>query len=160
MIAGIYVRTSTVRQGEEGTSLETQEEQAKLKATELGYQVDPAYIWRDMESSAYIDRAGVKRMLEAVKSREVDIVGFGRYGHASNRLHIEREKDTQQNRGAVESGRRERDSAETGLHRDHILRQIPPSSDEGRQEGNHQETRLRSDSGRGVHSAAHISRVL
>ena len=50
MIAGIYVRTSTVRQGEEGTSLETQEEQAVLKATELGYQVDPAYIWRDMES--------------------------------------------------------------------------------------------------------------
>ena len=55
MIAGIYVRTSSVRQGEEGTSLETQEEQSKLKATELGYQVDPAYIWRDMESGAYID---------------------------------------------------------------------------------------------------------
>ena len=74
MIAGIYVRTSTVRQGEEGTSLETQENQSRLKAVELGYQVDPAYIWRDMESGAYIDRAGVKRMLEAVKSREVDIV--------------------------------------------------------------------------------------
>ena len=74
MIAGIYVRTSTVRQGEEGTSLETQEDQSRLKAIELGYQVDPAYIWRDMESGAYIDRAGVKRMLEAVKSREVDIV--------------------------------------------------------------------------------------
>ena len=74
MIAGIYVRTSTVRQGEEGTSLETQEEQAVLKATELGYQVDPAYIWRDMESGAYIDRAGVNLMLEAVKNREVDIV--------------------------------------------------------------------------------------
>ncbi len=74
MIAGIYVRTSTVRQGEEGTSLETQEAQSRLKAIELGYQVDPAYIWRDMESGAYIDRAGVKRMLEAVKSREVDIV--------------------------------------------------------------------------------------
>ena len=74
MIAGIYVRTSTVRQGEEGTSLETQENQSRLKAIELGYQVDPAYIWRDMESGAYIDRAGVKRMLEAVKSRKVDIV--------------------------------------------------------------------------------------
>ena len=69
MIAGIYVRTSSVRQGEEGTSLVTQEEQSKLKATELGYQVDPAYIWRDMESGAYIDRAGVKRMLEAVKNQ-------------------------------------------------------------------------------------------
>ena len=74
MIAGIYVRTSTVRQGEEGTSLETQEEQALLKATELGYQVNPAYIWRDMESGAYIDRAGVNLMLEAVKNRAVDIV--------------------------------------------------------------------------------------
>ena len=74
MIAGIYVRTSTVRQGEEGTSLETQEDQSRLKAIELGYQVDPAYIWRDMESGASIDRAGVKRMLEAVRNREVDIV--------------------------------------------------------------------------------------
>ena len=54
MIAGVYVRTSTVRQGEEGTSLETQEEQALLKATELGYQVYDAYIWRDMESGAYM----------------------------------------------------------------------------------------------------------
>ena len=74
MIAGIYVRTSTVRQGEEGTSLETQEEQAKLKATELGYQVDPAYIWRDMESGAYIDRPGLNMMLLAVQNRRVDIV--------------------------------------------------------------------------------------
>ena len=44
MIAAIYVRTSTLRQGEEGTSLETQEEQSRLKAIELGYEVDPAYI--------------------------------------------------------------------------------------------------------------------
>lgn len=54
MIAGIYVRTSTVKQGEEGTSLETQEEQARLKAIELGYQVDPQHIWREMESGAYM----------------------------------------------------------------------------------------------------------
>ena len=74
MIAGIYVRTSTVRQGEEGTSLETQEEQAKLKATELDYQVDPAYIWRDMESGAFMDRPGLNMMLLAVQNRRVDIV--------------------------------------------------------------------------------------
>ena len=74
MISGIYVRTSTIRQGEEGTSLETQEEQAKLKATELGYQVDPACIWRDMESGAYMDRPGLNMMLLAVQNRRVDIV--------------------------------------------------------------------------------------
>ena len=74
MIAGIYVRTSTVKQGEEGTSLETQEEQARLKAIELGYQVDPKHIWREMESGAYIDRPGVNLMLQAVQNREVDIV--------------------------------------------------------------------------------------
>ena len=74
MIAGIYVRTSTVRQGEEGTSLETQEEQAVLKATELGYQVYDAYIWRDMESGADMDRTGLNLMLQAVGNREVDMV--------------------------------------------------------------------------------------
>ena len=74
MIAGIYVRTSTVKQGEEGTSLETQEEQARLKAIELGYQVDPQHIWREMESGAYIDRPGLNLMLQAVQNREVDIV--------------------------------------------------------------------------------------
>ena len=74
MIAGIYVRTSTARQGEEGTSLETQEEQARLKAIELGYQVDSAYIWREMESGAYMDRPVLTRMLQAVNNREVDIV--------------------------------------------------------------------------------------
>ena len=74
MIAGVYVRTSTVRQGEEGTSLETQEEQALLKATELGYQVYDAYIWRDMESGAYMDRTGANLMLQAVRNREVDMV--------------------------------------------------------------------------------------
>ena len=74
MIAGIYVRTSTVRQGEAGTSLQTQEEQARLKAIELGYQVDDAYIWRDMESGADMDRTGLNRMLQAVRNREVDMV--------------------------------------------------------------------------------------
>ena len=74
MIAGIYVRTSTVKQGEEGTSLETQEERARLKAIELGYEVDSAYIWRDTESGAYIERPGLNRMLQAVKSRRVDVV--------------------------------------------------------------------------------------
>ena len=74
MIAGIYVRTSTVRQGEAGTSLQTQEEQARQKAIELGYQVDDAYIWRDMESGAYMDRAGVNLMLQAVRNRKLDMV--------------------------------------------------------------------------------------
>ena len=74
MIAAIYVRTSTLRQGEEGTSLETQEEQSRLKAIELGYEVDPAYIWREMESGAYTDRPGLNFMLQAVRNREVDIV--------------------------------------------------------------------------------------
>ena len=74
MIAGIYVRTSTVRQGEEGTSLQTQEEQARLKAIELGYQVDSKHIWREMESGAYMDRPGLNRLLQAVRDREVDIV--------------------------------------------------------------------------------------
>ena len=74
MIAAIYVRTSTLRQGEEGTSLETQEEQSRLKAIELGYEVDPAYIWREMESGAYTDRPGLNLMLQAVRNREVDIV--------------------------------------------------------------------------------------
>ena len=74
MNAGIYIRTSTVRQGEEGTSLKTQEEQARLKATELGYQVYPEHIWIDMESGADLERTGVNRMLQAVRHREVDMV--------------------------------------------------------------------------------------
>ncbi len=74
MIAGIYVRTSTIRQGKEGTSLQTQEEQARQKAIELGYQVYDAYIWRDMESGAYMDRTGLNLMLQAVRNRKVDMV--------------------------------------------------------------------------------------
>ncbi len=74
MIAGIYVRTSTVSQGEEGTSLETQEEQALVKAIELGYEVDPAYIWREMESGAHMDRPVLNLMLQVVRNREVDVV--------------------------------------------------------------------------------------
>ena len=74
MTAGIYLRTSTVRQGQEGTSLKTQEEQARLKAIELGHQVDPSHVWRDVESGSHMDRTGVNRMLRAVRNREVDIV--------------------------------------------------------------------------------------
>ena len=74
MSAGIYVRTSTVKQGEERTSLKTQEEQARLKATELDHQVDDAHIWQDMKSGADMNRPGLNRMLQAVRNRELDIV--------------------------------------------------------------------------------------
>ena len=74
MIAGIYVRTSTLRQAEEGTSLETQEEQARLKAVSMGYKVGCAYIWRETESGAYMDRPVLELMLQAVRNRKVDIV--------------------------------------------------------------------------------------
>ena len=231
MNAGIYVRTSTVRQGEEGTSLKTQEEQARLKAAELGYEVYPEHVWIDMESGADLNRTQVNLMLEAVRHREVYMIivydhdrlsrdpldllnvqrifidagvslefvrgpsdtspegqlmtyfmgyaaqkerlqfmeramrgkeqaardgrmpstgGVGLYGydynpalrqrtinetetevvpndvptghgrgqHVPDRLHDEREKDSQQNREVVESKRGETDPAEPGLHRD------------------------------------------
>ena len=73
-VAGIYIRTSTTFQGEHGTSLETQAEQCTTLVEGMGYRVDPNCIWKDMESGAFMSRDGLEKMLEAVKTRRVEMV--------------------------------------------------------------------------------------
>ena len=70
--AGIYVRVSTQRQGQEGTSLDTQEANCLQRAISEGYEVLSIHIWRETESGAFLSRPEMDKMLEAVKNREVD----------------------------------------------------------------------------------------
>lgn len=82
MKAGFYIRVSTQRQGLQGTSMETQEERCRLKATQAGDDVDPAYIWKDTQSAATMERPALAQMRAAVRNREIDIV----YVHVTDRL--------------------------------------------------------------------------
>ena len=69
--AGIIVRVSTPYQGQEGTSLETQEERCCAAANNDGYEVKPEHIWRCIESGANMNRRGLEMALEAVRERKI-----------------------------------------------------------------------------------------
>ena len=70
----IYRRTSTVEQGENNTSMETQDEECRKKAVELGYLNEPKYVLTEMESGAFMNRPTLGEMLEIVKERKVSLV--------------------------------------------------------------------------------------
>ena len=70
----IYRRTSTVEQGENNTSMETQDEECRKKAVELGYLNEPKYVLTEMESGAFMNRPTLGEMLEIVKERKVGLV--------------------------------------------------------------------------------------
>ena len=75
--AGIIVRVSTPHQGEEGTSLETQEERCRAAAKKDGYKVKPEHVWRCIESGAHMNRRGLEMALQAVKPESTEGSGEG-----------------------------------------------------------------------------------
>ena len=62
----LYRRTSTVEQGENNTSMSTQDEECRKKAVELGYPAEPKYVLTEMESGAFMDRPKLEEMLRIV----------------------------------------------------------------------------------------------
>ena len=69
--AGIIVRVSTPYQGQEGTSLETQEERCRAAANNDGYEVKPEHVWRCIESGANMNRRGLEMALQAVREGKI-----------------------------------------------------------------------------------------
>ena len=63
------------RRQEDGTSLDTQEQRCRAHAAELGYTVVETLVVREVYSGAELfDRAGLNRIREAIRRREVDAV--------------------------------------------------------------------------------------
>jgi DNA invertase Pin-like site-specific DNA recombinase len=48
--AALYVRVSTGAQGEDGTSLETQESAGRRHAPERGYSLDERFVYREVHT--------------------------------------------------------------------------------------------------------------
>ena len=70
----LYRRTSTVEQGENNTSMSTQDEECRKKAVELGYPAEPKYVLTEMESGAFMDRPKLEEMLRIVMGCLVSLV--------------------------------------------------------------------------------------
>ena len=70
----LYRRTSTIEQGENNTSMETQDRECRKKAEEIGYTNDPAFVLTEMESGAFMDRPALEQMLQIVRERLVGLV--------------------------------------------------------------------------------------
>src|SRR5690349_532540 len=69
--AAIYVRVSTAKQEEDGTSLDTQEDLCRVYAFEHGYKVVSVY--RDVHTGAELfERPQLTRLREAVRQGDVD----------------------------------------------------------------------------------------
>lgn len=74
MKAAIYCRVSTENQEREGTSLESQREACLNKAKELGYEVGPARILKEVYSGLEIERPLLTELREWVRNKEIDAV--------------------------------------------------------------------------------------
>src|SRR5689334_15488480 len=73
--AAIYVRVSTAAQEEDGTSLDTQEEQCRRYASAQGYEVDEAHVYREVFTGAELwDRPQLTRLRAAVRQQAVGVV--------------------------------------------------------------------------------------
>jgi len=71
----IYSRVSTGAQEREGTSLTSQEERCRLHASEQGYSVDEANVYREAHTGAELwERPKLTALREAVKRGEVEAV--------------------------------------------------------------------------------------
>ena len=71
---GLYKRTSTLPQAITGTSMDTQDENGRAKARELGYPGEPKYVFTETESGAFLDRPELDRMLQVVRDGEVELI--------------------------------------------------------------------------------------
>jgi site-specific DNA recombinase len=73
--AAICVRVSTAGQGEDGTSLKTQEAACRRCAAEHGYCVDEAHIYREIFSGALLhERPGLSTLRAAARAGGFDVV--------------------------------------------------------------------------------------
>ena len=74
LIAFLYGRVSTKKQGEEGTSLTTQEELCRASAVDNGYVTPPEFVVFEQGSGANSLRPGFLKLQQAVAERLVDVV--------------------------------------------------------------------------------------
>jgi site-specific DNA recombinase len=71
--AAIYVRVSTAAQGEEGSSLGTQETACRSHAAIQGYTVDEAHVYRETFSGTQLwERPELTRLRAAIRERQVE----------------------------------------------------------------------------------------
>lgn len=69
--AAIYCRVSTDSQEREGTSLETQSQQALAKAKSLGWHVPPEYLIKEDWTGKDLHRPGLTRVFELARTRAI-----------------------------------------------------------------------------------------
>jgi len=72
--AAIYCRVSTEDQEREGTSLQSQLEECRNKAHELGYEVPEEFIILETGSRLTLDRAKLNQLRQWVRNKQVDAV--------------------------------------------------------------------------------------
>ena len=72
--AGIYPRVSTIRQVREGFSLESQRENLVYYAHNQGWEVVGDYGDEGISGKNVQDRPGVRRLIEDIKNKKIDIV--------------------------------------------------------------------------------------
>jgi site-specific DNA recombinase len=73
--AAIYCRVSTVGQEADGTSLVTQEAHCRSYAVAQGYQVDEAYVYRDVYTGTELwERPHLTTLREAIRQHAVTVV--------------------------------------------------------------------------------------
>lgn len=76
-VAGIYVRVSSQKQKDQGSSLETQLQRCRDYAFMREYAVAEDYVIAEVMSGAlYYERDGLQRLLRAVKARKINVVVF------------------------------------------------------------------------------------
>ena len=74
MRAAIYRRVSSRRQGDWGTSLDTQEAICRAAAAEAGYGVLDIHVFTDVCTGSILDRPALRQLRHAVQQRAVDAV--------------------------------------------------------------------------------------
>src|SRR5688500_5260423 len=73
--AALYVRVSTGTQGEDGTSLETQEQRCRAYAAQRGYVVADVHFYREIHTGTELwQRPQLTTLREAIRRREVDVL--------------------------------------------------------------------------------------
>lgn len=72
MKAALYARVSTEDQEREGSSLGTQEEACRKYAEEQGYEVQDAYVIKEVYSGLTLERPELERLRSWVSDKEID----------------------------------------------------------------------------------------
>jgi site-specific DNA recombinase len=73
--AAIYTRVSTTAQGEDGSSLATQEAACRAYAAERGYTVLPSDVYREVHTGTELwERPSLAELRDAIRRRAVDVV--------------------------------------------------------------------------------------